>query len=124
MDIAPTTLRDMASLGFLAATQGRAHDAERIFQGLAAIRPEHEATLLGLALVRLNTGHHQEALEILQDKAGPLHPDSENLRCFTALALHRVSRTDEARAMLEQVRDTGKDPVAMRLAENLMQDLF
>ncbi len=123
MEIQAHVLQNMASLGFLAANQGRLDKAEQIFQGLAAIRPEEEAVLLGLAYIRLNMGAFGEAADILQNKAMTLYPDNEIIACFGGLALHRDGKADAGRDLLHRVSKTGKDPLVVNLATNLLAEL-
>lgn len=123
MDIQPSVLRNMASLGLMAADQGRIHEAERIFQGLAAVRPDHEAVLLGLAYTRMNIGAYDEALDILHNKAMALYPDNEILTCFCGLALHLDGKPGAARDLLDPISASGKNPLAVNLAINLLAEL-
>lgn len=123
MDIQPNVLRNMASLGLMATDLGRIHEAERIFQGLAVVRPNQEAVLLGLAYIRLNIGAYDEALDILQNKAITLYPDNEILACFCGLALHLGGKPGAARDLLEPISGSGKNPLAVNLANNLLAEL-
>lgn len=123
MDIKTKTLQYMVELGFLAADMGRAGEAERIFQGLSAVRPDREAVLLALAYARLTGGFIREALDILQNKALVLYPDNEVIRNFTGLALFWDGRQEEGRVVLERVVASGSDPVAVAMARGLLADL-
>ncbi len=122
MDIETKTLQYMAELGFLAADVGRAGEAERIFQGLSAVRPDGEAVLLGLAYVRLTGGFVREALNILQGRAQALYPDNEVIKSFIGLALFWDGQPGEGRAVLEQVAASGSDPAAVAMARQLLAD--
>ena len=89
--------------GFVATGSGRHSQAEVIFNGLAAARPESELPWLGLAVVRMNVGAPEEAAALLQDKSLQLNPDSCLVRSFLGLAHKLSGHTSEAERVLNSV---------------------
>ncbi|MDO1583179.1 tetratricopeptide repeat protein [Rhizobium oryzicola] len=77
-------VKTLVELGFMAITAGMLGDAETIFQGITAARPDQEAGPLGLAMVRLAQDRPADAVALLKKL-----PPSEAVLTYLGLAQAR-----------------------------------
>ncbi|MGV8938758.1 MAG: hypothetical protein ACOH2J_16690 [Allorhizobium sp.] len=91
-------VRAMVDLGFMALSAGLSRDAEAIFEGVRAARPEQEAGMLGLAMVRLAENRPEAAVMLLK----PLAP-SEAVLTYLGLAQARCGEKHAAGCSLRGV---------------------
>jgi Flp pilus assembly protein TadD len=110
--------------GFVATGSGRHSQAEIIFNGLAAARPESELPWIGLAVVLMNTGKSEEAAVLLQDKGLQINPDSCLARSFLGLA-HKLSGhgAEAERVLNSVVADCPDQESSAAMAQALLAEL-
>jgi tetratricopeptide (TPR) repeat protein len=111
-------LRLLLEIGYVAAGNGYFQEAEAIFRGVAAKRPESTAPSIGRAIAALNRGSAAEAAAILETERTRC-PQDDLLRAFLGLALKSAGRTAESVALLNAVLDSA-DPTAANLARALL----
>ncbi len=118
------TVKVLMEAGYMAAGAGMAKEAATIFAGVQAIRPESEYPVIGLAVTLMSAGEHQDAVDLLTQKALMLNPDSCLTKSFLGLALRLAGRSNEARAQLEEVlSNCGDEPAATSMAQALLQEI-
>ncbi|MGV6876590.1 tetratricopeptide repeat protein [Pseudochelatococcus sp. B33] len=105
-------VRLMTELGFAALMQGRDTEAERIFLGVRAARPEQEAGPIGLAMLALGRGDPDAAIDLLRGFS-----THERALTFLGLAYYRKGDTERAIRILNTAIDLG----ATDLAHDLLQ---
>lgn len=111
-------LRMLADIGFSAVSRGEVANAEAIFAGLTAARPDNEAGPIGTALVNLHRGQAEEAAAILRR-----FPGSDAAQLFLGMALHRAARDTEARTVLEALAATASEPGPAEAARVLLLEI-
>ena len=111
-------LRTLAEVGFCAVSMGNMLPARTIFEGLAAVRPGHEAPRMGLAMSHYMVNEFEAAEDILRglrlDK-----PDFRLADVHLALCLVLAGRKDEAWPLLQEL-DKIKDPLFSGMVEELL----
>lgn len=118
--LTPEMVRLLTELGFAAAGRGLFDEAETIFQGLAAVRPDSAFPYIGLALTRLNAGQPDEAARVLEQEGLARCPGDIEIRVFLGLALRLARRGSESDKLLRAVLDEAADHDAARLARALL----
>lgn len=103
-------VRLMAELGFTALMRGRDTEAERIFLGVRAARPEQNAGPIGLALLALKRGEPDTAIDLLKE----LKSD-EHALTFLGLAYYRKGDTERAAKILNAAADLGATDLAREM---------
>lgn len=99
----------LARAGSLASFCCLDDDAQIIYDGLRAVRPDNVDVLVGLATMKINAHHPQEAIVILRDMALKLDPKHTTAKCFLGLALEDAGRHGESEQVLREVVDSGGD---------------
>lgn len=101
------TVKLMAELGFSALMQGRADEAQTIFLGVRAARPEQNAGPIGLAMLALGRDDPDTAIGLLKD----LKSDEQALT-FLGLAYFRKGDKERAVKILNAAIDLGATELA------------
>lgn len=114
-------VRTLMEVGYLAIGFGRFADAETIFAGVQAARPESELPAIGRAVVRLNTGRPQDAVKLLSDEALRRNPDSDLAKSFLGLALKQNGENSRSQQLLQEVADRNANAEAVALAKSLLE---
>ena len=115
------SVQRLMEIGLMAAGNGLLSDAETIFLGLAAARPESELPLVGRAFVRMNAGRHKEAALLLQ-QAMEKNPDSDLAMSFLGAALQMSGLTSASLDVLQQVIEANGNPEAVEFAKSLLEE--
>lgn len=110
----------LMEIGMVAAGNGLFADAEAIFNGVQAIRPESELPLVGRAIIRMQVKKYPEALFLLRE-AMEKNPESDLAMSFLGAALHLSGMNQASREVLGQVVDAGGNPQAVELAKSLLE---
>lgn len=110
--------RLLSEVGFLALSKGMAREAQQIFEGLGAVRPDDEIGYIGRGLTALAQGDPSGATKILQ--AAPM---SDAVATFLALALAQTGARSEARARLEDIVETATEPAIVELARRAVAEV-
>ncbi len=120
--VSDETIKKIADIGFMAATNGMSKHAFGIFCALEKVRPDSVLPSLGFATVFINKKMNQEALEILHKEAMPKDPDSPAVKAFIGLALMLEGRNKESENTLSSVSATG-EVEARAMAEELLAEI-
>ncbi|QEI09503.1 tetratricopeptide repeat protein [Pigmentiphaga aceris] len=105
-------------MGFLAAASGDVSRAERIFNGLARLRPGRAYPSVGLAVAWMNAGRAADAV-VLLEKAQTSDPEERaTLDAWRGFALQLAGRISESRRVLDTL--AAKDGDAGVLARGLL----
>ena len=118
LEISAESLRRLLEIGYVAAGNGRFADAETIFRGVAAVRPQSTAPTIGRAVAALNRGAAGEAVAILAAER-VRSPSDALVQAFLGLALKSAGRNAEGAATLAAVAECA-DPVASTMAQSLL----
>lgn len=110
-------VRLMAELGFTALLHGRDAEAERIFLGVQAARPNKEAGPVGLAMLALKRGDPDAAIELLRD-----FKKDEHALVFLGLAYYRKGDTERAAKILNTAADLGAADLASQLLQAIAEE--
>jgi Flp pilus assembly protein TadD len=122
MEFDSRLVRTLMELGIIASIYQWKDDAEKIFNGLRSMRPEAEEPFIGLALMSMASGEYEETVRMLRDEALKVHPESELLKAFLALALKLSGNSHESEKIAKQIASSGKHPSAVRLATGILQE--
>jgi len=112
-------VRLLAEIGFIALLSGFMREAELIFSGIQAARPEGETGPLGLALLRMATNELDEAISILRSQRR-----SVAAQAYLGLALARQGDRVRARKTLQGVVDRAPDTPFAALAKAGLRELL
>ncbi|MEM7693051.1 MAG: hypothetical protein AAF318_01260 [Pseudomonadota bacterium] len=111
-------VRLLAEIGFLALSKGLTVEAERIFEGIAAVRPGQEVSAIGRGLTALAKGDANAAVTIL--RAGP---KTDAVATYLALALAKAGETDAAKAQLTDIAEMALDPTFAAVARDAAAEI-
>ncbi|MDR2667660.1 MAG: hypothetical protein LBB38_01280 [Puniceicoccales bacterium] len=117
-------LQLLMSVGYVACGQGRPSQSAIIFDGIAAVRPDSELPLIGLAMAQINLGKIALAGDTLLKRAAKLNPGSQLVRAFAAMALRMAGIVEESDRLIDAVIADGTDHCATELARNLKNEDF
>jgi len=123
MDIDAKKLRLLMQVGFLAGEYGFSGDAETIFEGVRAVRPESESPLIGLAFAKMSSDQMEESIRILEEEALKLNPESDLARGFLGMALKFSGRTEECSRLMKEVVDRNRDEAAVKMARTILDEI-
>ncbi|BDV01957.1 hypothetical protein TDMWS_20420 [Thermodesulfomicrobium sp. WS] len=123
MEFESRLVKVLMEAGIAAGVYGWKDDAEKILQGLLSMRPNAEEPYIGLALIRIMAERHDEAVQMLRDEALPLHPESDLLRAFLALALKLSGKNHESEHIAKKVTATEKNTTAARLVSTILSEM-
>ncbi len=122
MEFETKLVKILLEAGILAGEYQWQQDAEHIFQGLFAMRPDAEEPFIGLALTKIMANASGEAVRILRDEALRVHPDSALLQAYLALALKQAGNIHESENLARGIVAAGKDAAAVRFASAVLDE--
>lgn len=105
--------------GFLAANGGMIEQAQKIFEGVQAVRPGSEFAHIGRAVTQMAANNMDEAAKILREDALKANPDNLQAKMFLALVLKLANRGGECDQVIEQLQKS-EDAAAQEFASSLM----
>ena len=114
------SVQRLMEIGFVAVGNGLLTDAEAIFAGVQAVRPDSELPLIGRAFVRMNARQYREAVRLLQ-QAMEKNPESDLAMGFLGAALKLSGMNQTSREVLQQVIDANGSEEAVALAKSLLE---
>ena len=114
------SVQRLMEIGFVAAGNGWLADAEAIFSGVQAARPDSELPLVGRAFIRMNARQHREAAMLLQ-QAMEKNPESDLAMSFLGATLQMSGMNQASRDVLEQVIEANNNEQAVELAKALLE---
>ena len=94
--------RFLAEVGMLAAGRGDVPHADAIFDALRRLRPQRAYPLVGLAVARLNAGHAEDAVRLLETVALSDPEEHAVVRAWYGLALQLAGRNAESARVLTE----------------------
>src|SRR5438045_5573652 len=111
----PDLLGRLAEAGFLASECGLHQEAERIFRGLAGLKPGRPSPLTALAMVHARRGLVSQAIAELRVVLTH-HPESEMAKAVLATLLLDTQQPG-ALALFEEVLASAQDASAVKVAQ-------
>ncbi|MDR2030408.1 MAG: hypothetical protein LBP65_03015 [Puniceicoccales bacterium] len=117
-------LQTLMQLGYVACGQGKPSMARKIFEGIAAVRPNSELPLIGLSMALINQGKLSDALELLVKKAMPLNPNSQIVKVMCVMIYRMTGAFAESELLIDEVVQDGTDPEATAFALQLKTEDF
>ena len=120
VEVSPDRFRLLTELCLTAIAEGRLAQAEPVAEALAAARPGDEATLIVRILLDVCRQNPQQAIRTAEEGLR-LHPDSERLGVFRALALMAGGYTSQAETVLRPLASGTSDSTTAALARALLQ---
>ncbi len=120
-DLEPQEARLLLNVALMATGQNRFETAQKMLAALKSYRPNSESLAVAETVLLLSRGATDEALAFLaREQAPERFPDSAMLKTFKGLALMKAERPQDARAVLADAAADGTDPVAARMAKDLL----
>jgi tetratricopeptide (TPR) repeat protein len=113
-------LQILTEIGYVAAGCGLSRQAESIFTGIIAVRPNSEFSWISYAIAKISMGHLSEAFEMLTKRALVLNPKNDLAKAFLGLILSRVGSHKISEQFLNQVIDENQTPEAVQLAKEIL----
>jgi tetratricopeptide (TPR) repeat protein len=113
-------LQILTEVGYMAAGCGWRQQAESIFNGIIAVRPESEFPWISYAIAKISVGQLSEAFEMLTKRALVLNPRNDLAKAFLGLILSRVGSHKISEHFLHQVVDENQTPEAVQLAKEVL----
>ena len=114
-------VKRLMEIGLVAAGNGYTTDAETIFAGIQAVRPESELPVIGRAFVKMNSGQLQDSIHLLR-AALERNPDSDLALSFLGAALKFSGHNHAAEDAFSQVAEAGLTTEAVEMAKALAQN--
>lgn len=122
MEIDARRVQLLMQIGFLAGEYGLSHEAETIFEGIRAVRPESEFPMIGLAFAKMVSNQLDESIRILRDEALKLNPDSDLAMSFLGLALSLSGHASECSRVVTEVVNRNGNEAAVKMARTILQE--
>ena len=117
-NISTDDLKILMEAGFLAANGGMTKHAQKIFEGVLAVRPDSEYAYIGQAVTLLAANQHDDAIKILRDEALRINPDCLQAKMILAMTLKMAGRGGECDRVVDQLHRSG-DNAAKEFANSL-----
>ncbi|MDR2664492.1 MAG: hypothetical protein LBB14_03145 [Puniceicoccales bacterium] len=117
-------LQLLMAMGYVACGQGRPSQAATIFDGIAAVRPNSELPLIGLAIAQINLGKLTLACETLVERAARLNPDNQLVKTVAAMVFRMSGAMEASDLLLDEVIANGSDSCATEFARSLKGEDF
>jgi len=110
----------LTEIGYASVMYGLSADVEPIFAALNRLYPENTAGAIGHAIMFLNKGNYNAAIEVLQSSLQQCSTNTEEAKAILMLAMHMGGRSDEAEILADDAdADTG---VASAMAHSLFAE--
>ncbi|MDR2677569.1 MAG: hypothetical protein LBB26_03335 [Puniceicoccales bacterium] len=117
-------LQLLMQVGYVACGCGTPSLAKVIFEGIAAVRPNSELPLIGLAFVYIHMGKLTVACDILVNQATPINPNNQIIKAMAAMIFRISGEFTASDALLDEVIANGTDPQAVEFARQLKGEDF
>lgn len=118
MTLDSNDLRALVDIGFIAWSRGLTAQAAKIFEAVRLKHPDQEAGFIGSALVELNQGNADRAVELLRSI-----PPTDTARAFLGLALLSHGERGAATEVLNEVAEAAAESPAGRMARTALESL-
>jgi hypothetical protein len=114
--------KKMAATGLDCIFDGKTSEAECIFSAVLAIKPEHQASILGMSVLNASSKSlNTESLKKSVNESCYLNTDNSILWCVQALALLQRKETVFANELLDRITECN-DPIARDLAKTIIKN--
>ncbi|MDR0678672.1 MAG: hypothetical protein LBF24_00230 [Puniceicoccales bacterium] len=117
-------LQLLMAVGYVACGQGRPSQAVIIFTGIAAVRPNSELPLIGLAVAQINQGKLTTACDTLVQRAAGINPDNQLVKAMAAMIFRMSGAVGASDRLLDEIIADGSDGGAVELACHLQTEDF
>jgi Flp pilus assembly protein TadD len=119
-DVTSGEARLLLDIALMATGRNRFRSAETILAALDEFRPRAEQLAVARMILAISKGDLQGAVDFADGSALCDHPDSAMIKAFKGMALLRLERTAEAMNVMKEAAEQTGDPVAARLAKDMM----
>ncbi len=120
-DLESEEARLLLNVALMATGQNRFRSAAKILAALERFRPEEASVAVANAILLISEMEFRRAVDYIDQAALPRFPASAMLKAFKGMALLRMDRASEARAVLEEAASDVADPAAAQLAKDLLR---
>ncbi|MDR1413467.1 MAG: hypothetical protein LBI56_00815 [Puniceicoccales bacterium] len=120
LSVSSELVQMLTEVGYVAIGRGFQTQAENIFSGVIAARPNSEIPLIGLAVCKINFGDFLTASKILAEQALKINPTSGIGKCFLAIAIKTLGGGKESSELISDVIENCTDPAAVTLAKSIV----
>jgi predicted Zn-dependent protease len=124
VDVPSEWLQLLMQLGYVACGQGKPSQAKTIFDGIAAVRPNSELPIIGLAMALINLGKLSSASGLLMEKARPINPKNRIIGVLMAMIFRMSGEFGASDELLDEVIGENDDPEAVEFAIQLKKEDF
>jgi predicted Zn-dependent protease len=112
----------LTEVGFAAIFNRQLAEAQTIFTALRSFRPDCDFPIMGLALIAVQSGQMQGAVNLIQEGLVKF-PESANLKSLFVLALMLSGRRKESSDLLQSVASTVKEPLILAFCQALRDEM-
>jgi hypothetical protein len=123
-EVSSEVLQLLMQVGYVACGRGMPSLAKVIFEGIAAVRPNSELPLIGLAFTYIHMGKLTAACDILVNRATPINPSNQIIKAMAAMVFRISGEFRASDTLLDEVVADGTDPEAVELARQLRGEDF
>jgi hypothetical protein len=123
-EVSSEVLQHLMQVGYMACGHGAPSLAVAIFKGIAAVRPNSELPLIGLAFACIHMGKLTAACDILVNQATPINPDNQTIKALAAMIFRMSGEFKASDTLLDEVIADGTDPRAVEFAQQLKKEDF
>ena len=107
----------LTEIGYASVMYGINIDVEPIFETLNLLYPENTAGAIGHAIIHLNRGNYDAAIDVLQNCLQQCSTNTEEAKAILMLAMHMGGRNEEAEMLADNVDED--DGIANSMAQSL-----
>ncbi len=107
----------LTEIGYASVMYGINIDVEPIFETLNLLYPDNTAGAIGHAIIYLNRGNYDAAIDVLQNCLQQCSTNTEEAKAILMLAMHMGGRNEEAEMLADNVHED--DGVANSMAQSL-----
>ncbi len=111
-------LRLLADIGFMAGSRKLDKHASAIFKAIRALRPEHEVSFLGEAMVKILKGDPSHAIEVLKDA-----PVTIATQTFLGIAHVQNGDVTKGRTILDRIARAEEQTPISQMARDALQNI-
>jgi hypothetical protein len=123
-EVSSEMLQLLMQVGYVACGQGWPSLSRIIFDGIAAVRPNSELPLIGLAFAHIHMGKLTAACDILVKQVAAINPANQIAKALAAMIFRMSGEFRAGDMLLDEVLADGSDPQAMALARHLKTENF
>lgn len=120
-DLRPEEARLLLNVALMAVGRNRFKSAATILAVLERFRPDHPSVAVAKTVALMSAGDFEMAENYAGGEGLVKFPDSAMLKAFRGMALLRLNREPEARAVLTEAARATDDPAAAKMAKDLLR---